>query len=70
VGTALAAIQGYDHGHEVSGTALQDTLKTSLCAIRLFPTAECPARQYLTPLDPILPVIVAEAARTVGNEYL
>ena len=35
---------------EVSGTGLQDTFKTSMCTLRLFPTAEGPADSHPTPL--------------------
>ena len=31
------------HQGEVSASCFQDTLETSLCANRLFPTADCPA---------------------------
>jgi hypothetical protein len=36
-------------GGERSGSCLQDTLKTSLCVNRLFPTADCPANSYPIP---------------------
>jgi len=33
-----------------SGSYFQDTLKTSLCALRLFPTADGPGNNYPNPL--------------------
>ena len=33
--------------HAAAGSSFPGTLKTSLCATRLFPTAECPERNFL-----------------------
>ena len=38
---------------EASGTCVQDTFETSLCTLRLFPTAEGPAHRYPTPLGKV-----------------
>jgi len=44
----MAAIESSEPG-EKPGTCCQDTLKPSVCALPLFPTAEGPVSRYPTP---------------------
>ena len=52
---------------EPSGTCIQDTLETSLCANHLFPTDDCPAHRYPMPLESRIPF--ASKARSYLNSF-
>ena len=51
---------------EAPGVCLQDTLKTSLCAPRLFPTADGPAGSY--PASPLWRYLIKNTFQYVGND--
>ena len=54
---------------EVSGTRMQDTLETSLCAHHLLPTDDGPAHGYPIPLAGKYLQLVISASKIQSTEF-